>query len=86
MDSTSKNNPLVAFREEVMHKKLEALAEHISQVRSIDFADAISTLNRYKEFLCVDLPMLNVFVVSLLSEKTLAFLISLCYHPLSETL
>ncbi len=42
---------LLPFGEEVMRKKLEALAEHTSQVRSINFADAISALNRYRGIL-----------------------------------
>ncbi len=36
---------------EEMNLKLEALSEHTSQVKSINFADAISSLNRYRGIL-----------------------------------
>ncbi len=42
---------IAPLSEETMRVKLEALSEHRSQVKSINFADAISSLNRYRGIL-----------------------------------
>lgn len=44
---------LVSFDEKTMQDKLSALAEHKSQVNTINFIDAISSLNKYRGILLV---------------------------------